>query len=283
MSIRLSAFSDEAAGDLSGQIEALRRNSIGYTELRSADGKNVAAFTAAEAKEYARRLEDGGIKVWALGSPLGKVDIGVDFAAYLDTVKHVCELAGIFGTDKIRVFSFFNAYEKRGQVFDYLSRMVETAADFGVGLYHENEKEVYGDTAARVEELMDNVRGLKFVYDPANFIQTGEEAEDTLSRLHARCDYFHIKDVIKETGELVPAGQGSGEIGKLIAMIDGDKTLTLEPHLAVFEGYASIDHTQMKHRFSFASNGEAFDAAVRALKELLVAEGYRETRGVFVR
>ena len=33
--IRLSAFSDEAAKDLDGQIEALKRNGIPYTELRS--------------------------------------------------------------------------------------------------------------------------------------------------------------------------------------------------------------------------------------------------------
>ena len=101
--------------------------------------------------------------------------------------------------------------------------------------------------------------------------------------MHARSDYFHIKDVVKETGELVPAGQGSGEIAKLIGMIDGDKTLTLEPHLAVFSGYADIDHTEMKHRFAFSSNAEAFDAAARALKDLLFAAGYREEKGGFVR
>ncbi|HIR22775.1 MAG TPA: sugar phosphate isomerase/epimerase [Candidatus Scatosoma pullicola] len=281
--IRLSAFSDEAASDLSGQISALKRNGIGYTELRSIDGKNVAKFTEAEAKEYAKRLAGEGVAVWAIGSPLGKVDIDTDFSACLDEVKHVCALANIFGTDKIRVFSFFNAYEKRGQVFDYLSGMAETAAEYGAGLYHENEKEVYGDTAARVLELMANVRGLKFVYDPANYIQVGEDADTTLSLLHARSDYFHIKDVVKETGELVPAGQGSGEIAKLIGMIDGDKTLTLEPHLAVFSGYADIDHTEMKHRFAFSSNAEAFDAAARALKDLLFAAGYREEKGGFVR
>ena len=79
------------------------------------------------------------------------------------------------------------------------------------------------------------------------------------------------------------AGQGSGEIAKLIGMIDGDKTLTLEPHLAVFSGYADIDHTEMKHRFAFSSNAEAFDAAARALKDLLFAAGYREEKGGFVR
>ncbi|MFQ7076942.1 MAG: hypothetical protein ACLRSW_02885 [Christensenellaceae bacterium] len=57
---------------------------------------------------------------------------------------------------------------------------------------------------------MSNVKGLKYVYDPANYIQVGEEAERTLVSC-AKTDYFHIKDVTAETGELVPAGYGSGK------------------------------------------------------------------------
>ena len=81
--IRLSAFSDEAAKDLDGQIEALKRNGIPYTELRSVGGKNVRELSVKEACECEKRLSDNGIKVWAVGSPLGKVDIDIDFVAYL--------------------------------------------------------------------------------------------------------------------------------------------------------------------------------------------------------
>ena len=97
--IRLSAFSDEAAKDLDGQIEALKRNGIPYTELRSVGGKNVRELSVKEACECEKRLSDNGIKVWAVGSPLGKVDIDIDFVAYLDTVKHVCALANALETD----------------------------------------------------------------------------------------------------------------------------------------------------------------------------------------
>ena len=78
--------------------------------------------------------------------------------------------------------------------------MAETASAFGVTLYHETEKEIYGNTADRVLEIMSNVKGLKYVYDPANYIQVGEEAERTLALLHAKTDYFHIKVVAAETG-----------------------------------------------------------------------------------
>ena len=281
--IKLSAFSDEAASSLDGQIAALTRNKIFYTELRSIDGKNVKDFSLAYAKEVKKALFDNGIGVWAIGSPIGKVDINVDFSTYLDEVKHVCELANTFETDKIRMFSFFNAYDEENKVYDYLSKMVETARNHGVFLCHENEKEVFGDTAERVQKLMENIEGLKFVYDPANFVQVGEKAEKTLAMFHEKSEYFHIKDVIAATEELVPAGYGDGNVLELIKRIEKDTVLTLEPHLAVFEGYASIDNTVMKNKFEFKNNDEAFDFAVVSLKSLLEKAGYEEQEKGYVK
>lgn len=281
--IRLCAFSDEAGSSLAEQIDALKRNNISLMELRSIDKKNVADFTIEEAKEYQRILEENNISVWSIGSPIGKVDINIDFDEYLKKVAHVCELAKVFKTDKIRMFSFFHAYEEETKVYEYLAKMVKVATSYGVYLYHENEKDIFGDTAERVLKVMNNVDGLKFIYDPANYLQCEQPASVTLSLFHHKTDYFHIKDVISETGQLVPAGHGDGMILELINAINDDKTLTLEPHLAVFDSYKNIDNTEMKHKYTYSSANEAFDAAVKALKDLLVAAGYREENGVFVR
>lgn len=274
--IKLCAFADEAATTLQGQIDALQRNGIRYLELRNVNGKGVASITLQEAEEYARILKENGIEVYSIGSPIGKVDISVDFDRYLEDITHIFRLARIFGTDKIRMFSFYNAFDKRELVISYLCRMVEKAKEYGVELYHENEKDIYGDTADRVLDVLQNVPGLKSVYDPANYLQVGEKAEKTIDLLYAKADYFHIKDVISATNELVPAGYGDGKIDELIARIEGDIVLSVEPHLAVFDGYSQIDSTEMKHKFHFTSNQEAFDAAVAALKELLVRSGYKK-------
>lgn len=281
--VRLSAFSDEAADGLDGQIAALKRNGIAYTELRSVGGKNVSAFTEEEAKEYARTLRGEGIGVWAIGSPLGKTDIATDFGSYERTVRHVCALANIFGTDKVRMFSFFHAYGERQKVIDRLSRMAEIGKEYGVGMYHENEKEIYGDTAARVRELMHSVSGLRFVYDPANFLQVGERAEASLPLLGS-CDYVHIKDARYDSGAVVPAGKGDGQIETLLTALRGNVTLTLEPHLTVFSAYKNIDSSELKNEIAFPDSGTAFDAAATALKELLCKTGYasRDTVGEYV-
>ena len=281
--IKLSAFSDEAGSSLKEQISALKRNGISLMELRSIAGKNVAEFTEEEAKAYQKELEENGISVWSIGSPLGKVDIDVDFSEYCEKVRHVCKLANIFKTQRIRMFSFFNAYEKEEKVFAYLQEMVKIGKEYGVYMCHENEKDVFGDTAERVLKIMQNVDGLKYVYDPANYLQCGQSADETLATFHAKTDYFHIKEVIASTGELVPAGYGDGKIKELVAKIDSEKVLTLEPHLMEFDAYKSIDNTEMKHKFTFANEQEAFDAAVVALKNILKELNYKEEKGEFVK
>lgn len=281
--IKLCAFSDESDASLNGQIDALKRNNIPYMEMRNVDGKNVTELTLDEAKAVRAKLDENGIKVWSLGSPLGKVDVDTDFDEYLKLVRHTCALANVLGAENIRMFSFFKAYNEREKVLSYLNQMAKVGAEYGVRMCHENEKDIYGDTVERVTDIMENTAGLCFIYDPANYLQCGQDADSTLDAFHAKTEYFHIKDVRMASGALVPAGCGDGKIEELVARITDDKTLTLEPHLTVFEGYSSIDNTEMKHEFSFDSATEAFDAAVRALKKILINAGYKEVGDEFVK
>lgn len=282
--IKLCAFADESSGKLDGQIDALLRNNIPYLEIRGVDGKNVADLTEEEAKAIYEKLSANGLAVWSIGSPLGKVNVDVNFDEYLKKVEHVCKIANILQAKQIRCFSFFKAYESREKVLEYMQKMVDVGAKYGVFMCHENEKDIYGDTLARTLDILDNVKGLECVYDPANFLQVGEsDSNKTLDALHSRAHYFHIKDVISATGELVPAGEGDGNIDKLVANIKDDKVLTLEPHLAIFDSYKSIDDTEMKNKYVFSSNEEAFDCAVNSLKKILVKNGYKEIKGAFVK
>lgn len=280
--IRLSAFSDEAGASLQEQLDALTANGIPMTELRSIDGVNIQDISVADARGYAKRLTEAGIGVSAIGSPIGKVSIQEDMQAYEAKLRHICELAQVFGTERVRVFSFYEAQDERERVLDAMRRMVEVAVSYGLTLYHENEKGIYGDTAVRVLDLYDHVPGLRFIYDPANYLQVGEPADRTLREVFPLCTHFHMKDVDAVTGELVPVGYGSGRIDELLTMLPHDAILTLEPHLAVFEGYTAIDAEPMKHRFRFDSGRRAFDYAAGALINGLIKAGYTRTQGGFI-
>ena len=278
MTLHLSAIADEASADFAEQIRALREERIPYIELRGLDGKNVSELTDAEAERYAAMLKEGGIRVWSIGSPLGKIGIKDDFEAHLRKAERVFRIAHIFGTEKVRVFSFFTDTPEKDEekVIARMKKMQGLAENCGVRLYHENEKHIFGDTAARCDALLRRVPGLGCVFDPANFVQCNEDVSSALALLRERVDYYHIKDALFAGGEVVPAGCGDGQIGELVGGIAGDTVLTLEPHLSVFEGYAQIDATQLKNKFSYPSQRAAFAAAAEALRCVLKDKGFCE-------
>lgn len=283
--VYISAFADEASTAVAGQIEALKRNGLHMIELRGLDGVNIRNITVEQVQAYAAQFEQAGIRVWAIGSPIGKMDLDGDFETEKEDLRRLCKYAKIFKTDKLRVFSFYKAADQEDAVLARLGEMVAIAAEEGCKLYHENEKEIYGDTIAKVEKLMDRVEGLEFVYDPANYVEIDEDSLQAIERVLQRCAYVHIKDALMDSKEIVPAGLGDGKIREIIAALpqDRDITLTLEPHLALFEGYAQIDPTQLKNKYTFESSDAAFDAATAALKGLLKEAGYMEKDGGFIK
>ena len=163
--IQLCAFADEAAEGLADQIRALKKNDIHWIELRFIDGISIADLGEEDAQRVKQALDAAGIRVWSLGSPYGKVRLGDGFdpAALFGQLRHLCVLARIFRTDRIRIFSFYNAYDKRDEVIRLLGESVGIAAEYGITLYHENEKEIYGDTVGRVLDLYHHVPGLHLV------------------------------------------------------------------------------------------------------------------------
>ena len=179
------------------------------------------------------------------------------------------------------MFSFFNANNNQEQVIKYLRILVTEASKEGIELYHENEKDIYGDFFNKVEELRKEVPELKFIYDPANYIQVGEDINIPLSKAISFTSYFHIKDCSVATKEVVPAGMGDGKIREMLGKIDFDTTLTIEPHLRIFSGYNSIDSHELKNRFVYPTNNVAFDEAVKHLKKILIELGYKEVCGGF--
>ena len=52
--MKIFAFSDEAASELSGQIAAMKRNGLDGTEIRGVNGRSIVQHTVEEAKEILR-------------------------------------------------------------------------------------------------------------------------------------------------------------------------------------------------------------------------------------
>jgi len=279
---RFAAYADEAGDGLDAQIAALHRNGIDLLEVRSISGRNFSTYSADETRELRSRLENEGIRIESIGSPFGKIGITDEFAPHLENFRRTLDNALILGARCIRLFSFFMpgggaaqlpqserflAYEP--EVLSRLSQFLDAARGSGVILCHENEKGIYGDIAARCLRIHKALPDLRAVFDPANFIQTGQDTLEAWDVLSPYVEYMHIKDA-RPDGKVVPAGAGIGNLPAILRQYRGS-LLTLEPHLAVFSalktlepdgGAASVDGT------CYATRDEAFDAAASAMKKL---------------
>src|SRR5688572_14257594 len=163
----LSAFADEISPDPVEQIDVLSKCRVRYVELRSIHQTNVLALSDLQVSEFKALLNRHGFGLSAIGSPIGKVKIDAPFEPHLDRFKHALELCKVFGTNQIRIFSYYppgdaqdwNGLDERWQreVFDRLAAKARLAEGAGVRLVHENEHRIFGDSPARVVKLFEQV------------------------------------------------------------------------------------------------------------------------------
>ena len=277
--MKIYAFADESGGMIDHQIESMKRNGLSGLEIRNVDGTNISDISLEKAKEVRRKLDDAGLSTWSIGSPICKIHIEKDdFAAHLDKFRHTIDLAHILGAENIRMFSFFLPQDKdpaifKNEVIDRIGQFLAIAEGSGVDLCHENEKGIYGDIAPRCLELHQAFPTLKGVFDPANYIQCGQDTWEGWQMLAPYIKYLHIKDALAD-GSIVPSGHGIGNVQKIVAAFaqQGGSALSVEPHLTVFDGLAKLEENgdvSKIGKFVFASADEAFDAACNALKNLL--------------
>lgn len=248
MTWTLSGFADEAATDIDAQIKVLADGGMKFIDLRNLDGYNISELPLDHAESVKRKLDDAGVRVGMFGSPLGKIDIADDMAVDLRKLRHLSLLADIFGTRKVRIFSYFNekgASQEQwaSESLSRLRQLKELAAELNLSLYHENERDIYGDTCAHVRHIADELRDpgppgsagtFRLIFDFDNYNQCGEDVWRNWQQLKDVSDAFHLKDSDKQC-QHVPIGTGAGYAKEILAeaLKSGwDGHLGLEPHLA---------------------------------------------------
>ena len=279
-----SAFADEAGSTIEEQIAALKENGIGYIEPRKINGKGILQLSNDELAQIKKQLDENGIKVNSLGSPIGKYDITLPFEDHLVDFNRALEVCKIFDTDKIRMFSFFVDQKDlalyRDEVIARLGRMVEIATENNIKLCHENESKIYGEQPKEVLDILTSIPGMYGIFDPANYRMNNADVIEGINATLTNFAYMHIKDAIFETQTIVPAGEGEGKIGEIIDIVnekvEGTVYLTLEPHLHIFDAYKDIDEHALKGKYVFNNGREAFAFAVKSLEKVLSDHGYRK-------
>ena len=276
---KISGFSDEIAKPIDEQFEVLNKLNIKYFEVRGVDGKNISTLSDEEVLTLKSKMEQYGIEVSSIGSPIGKIKIEEEFAPHFEVFKHVVNIAKTLGTKYIRMFSFYHTggdewtAEEREEVFARLRQMIEYAKEQDVILLHENEKGIYGDTADRCIDVMKEFgcENFRAVFDPANFVQCGQDTKYAFDNLKEYVEYMHIKDARFVDGRVVPSGMGDGNVAYVLKALfetGYNGFLSLEPHLGSFEGLAELELDDKMEGLPNGGEG-TFTIAYRALCDIL--------------
>ncbi len=291
---KLSAFADEVTDDFLGQVKYLAAEGIGYIELRFINRKNIMDLTGNELNEAKKMVRDYGLKVSAIGSPIGKVRIDEPFGPHLEKFKRAVKIALFFETPYIRMFSYYAPpatsilpaaptcvgrrwgrrsktarADYRRQVMERMSVKVEIIKNVNVIMIHENEANIYGHSAENCVDLVKTINSpkLRLVYDPANFVWSEKTADNVKSCWPLMKPYvvhIHIKDwkLGADIGSI--PGKGDSQIPELLAELAAlsyDGCRTMEPHL------------QAGGQFGGYTGPELFSQAIAAVREIAAEVG----------
>lgn len=268
----LSGFADEISPDLDEQVALVTDLGLRYIELRSAWDVNILDLDAAQLRRVRDTLDDAGLGVSSIGSPIGKIAITDDNTPHLARMRHAAEVARLFDAPFIRMFSYFmpdgaDVDDYRDEVISRLKDLAAIAEAAGVTLIHENEKEIFGDIPRRCLDIVEAVNSpaLKLTWDNANFVQCGVRPfTEGYAMLSPHVAYLQVKDALMADGTVVPAGEGDGQFRETMRAFaaDGfDGFVSLEPHL----GYG--------HSLGGFSGPEKWRRAHAALTAILTEEG----------
>lgn len=218
MSIPIAGITDEFSFDLDTALDAMAQVGMTGAELRLIGDRNIIDFSDNEIAGVRERVEQRGMKVLSIASPVLKCVLpdappldqrfqqDVFGSAYTIAdqprlSKRAFEIAEQSGARIIRVFSYWRTSAPErclGRIISALRDLADRAADRGliIGLENEHACNVAtGAEAGRVLAALDHP-ALKSIWDPANASILGEvpfpDGYDALP--HDRIAHVHAKD-----------------------------------------------------------------------------------------
>ncbi|QHW35045.1 sugar phosphate isomerase/epimerase [Paenibacillus rhizovicinus] len=269
---RLGVITDEVSSDVLAALDFAAVRGLKHVELRSIDSRNVLALSDAEADRIRAEAESRGLFISCVASPVFKCALdasrpvaeGDRFnqeerspAEHFAMLERAMDLAERFGTNRIRIFSFWRETEPierfEAEIVGHLSRAAKLAEARGMLLLLENEPSCNGGFAAEVARLTAAVQSpaLRVLWDPGNE-QYGNRPSfpDGHAAIRRLLAHVHLKDVVLDAAgkpRAVPIGSGDVPYeAHFQALTDEGYTglFTLETHY-VPEGGTAMDGTAM--------------------------------------
>ena len=254
----LTGFADEAANGIDGQITVTQTLGWANIESRNIDGKNIHDLSDAEFDAVCAKLAAAKVKINCFGSAIANWAKRIDqpFESSLDEARRAIPRMQRLGTKMIRIMSFAVLPDRgpddqmEDERFRRVRELQSLFADAGLTPVHENCMNYGGMGWTYTRKLIDNVPGLKLVFDTGNPVFSDDcvkgkpypkqSAWEFYAHVKEHIAYIHIKD-----GYMDPAtekavftfpGEGKGDVPRIVKdlLANGyDGGISIEPHLAV--------------------------------------------------
>lgn len=289
-----TGFADEASPSLDDQIKVTRE--LGWTNI---EARKVAlgSFPAgmihdipdAAFELLAEKLGKAGVKINCFGSAVANWGKKIEdpFEITAQEIKRCIPRMQMLGAKLIRIMSYAvreGEDQMEKERFSRLREICRMFTDAGIIAVHENCMNYGGMGWPFTLKLLDNVPGLKLVFDTGNPVDSADRSKpkpypkqsswEFYEHVRDHVVYIHIKD-----GMLDPAGgkmictfpgEGQGNVRRIVKDLLSrgyDGGISIEPHMgAVFHDPNS------QHSLDAAAIYVAYGRRMMAMTESIRAE-----------
>lgn len=254
----LMGVGDEAGTRIETQIRAIRELGWRHIEARSVEVSGFPKANLHDLDEAAfdiveQKLAEAGIGVYALGSTIANWSKKIDEPFDLADVNRSIDRMKRLGTKFIRIMSYAireGEDQMEAERFRRLREIVKRFLDNGLIPIHENCMNYGGMSWQHAQRLLENVPGLKWVFDTANPVfnddfskpipRPKQDPWEFWTHIKEHVLHIHIKDAIwrsdKHDADYTLPGEGDGAVQRILkdAFKSGyDGGISIEPHTAV--------------------------------------------------
>lgn len=285
----LTGFADEAAQDLATQIKATKELGWNAIESRNINGKNIHDISEEDFEKTVQLLEKEQVYINCFGSAIANwaKNIKDDFSITLEEVERAIPRMKRLGTKMIRIMSYARCEgeeQYKEERFKRLNEIVRLFKENGIQPVHENCMNYGGMSYQHSLELIENVPGLKLIYDTGNspfmkdYSKGGDIWQDGwefYSQVKEHIAYIHIKDSLNPVDgnpeEYTLPGDGQGYVKEILKDLKTwgyNSGISIEPHMA------TVFHAQDKNSIDWDWNYQVYLKYGRHLMDLLKSLDY---------
>ncbi|MCF7668307.1 MAG: sugar phosphate isomerase/epimerase [Verrucomicrobia bacterium] len=288
-----SGIADEAGDPIEIQIKATKELGWKHIEARNVivddfEKGNIHDIPDSAFDALVHKLEDAGIKINCFGSTIGNWAAKIEdpFEPTLETAKRAIPRMQRLGTKLIRIMSFAIREaedQMREERFKRLRELTKMFLDASIQPVHENCMNYGGLGWTFMLDLLENVPGLKVVYDTGNPVFNDDRTKpapypkqdpwEYYSHIREHIAHVHIKDAVwnpeKNDADYTYPGEGDGQIPRILEDLFAngyDAGISIEPHLAVVFHDASVSASPEQQYDTYVEYGRRLMKLVDSIK-----------------